>query len=47
MLEPDYVAEKVVAGVLTNEVNVTLPASTMYLLPLKWYVFINYVNINY
>lgn len=36
MLEPDYVAEEIVAGILTNQVNVVLPSSVRYLLPLKW-----------
>ncbi|XP_046750390.1 short-chain dehydrogenase/reductase family 16C member 6-like isoform X1 [Diprion similis] len=35
MLEPEYVAEEIVAGILTNQVNVVLPGSVRYLLPLK------------
>lgn len=35
MLEPDYVAEEVVAGILTNQVLVTLPSSMKYLFSLK------------
>ncbi|XP_012282893.1 short-chain dehydrogenase/reductase family 16C member 6 [Orussus abietinus] len=35
MLDPEYVAEEVISGILTNAVNVTLPASVRYLLPLK------------
>ncbi|KAK0178538.1 hypothetical protein PV327_007419 [Microctonus hyperodae] len=35
MLEPEYVAEEIVSAILTNEINVTLPRSTRYLLPLK------------
>lgn len=36
MLEPDYVAEEVVKGILLNKVNVTLPNIVRLLLPLKW-----------
>ncbi|KAK0081002.1 hypothetical protein PV326_007901 [Microctonus aethiopoides] len=35
MLEPEYVAEEIVSAILTNEINVTMPRSTRYLLPLK------------
>nr|XP_012150954.1 PREDICTED: estradiol 17-beta-dehydrogenase 11-like isoform X1 [Megachile rotundata] len=35
MLEPDYVAEEVVSGILVNQINVVLPGSVRYLLPLK------------
>ncbi|XP_057326445.1 short-chain dehydrogenase/reductase family 16C member 6-like isoform X2 [Microplitis mediator] len=35
MLEPEYVADEVVAGILTNQINVTMPISTKYFLPLK------------
>ncbi|KAG7198724.1 hypothetical protein KM043_001715 [Ampulex compressa] len=35
MLEPGYVADKVVSGMLLNQVNIILPASLRYLLPLK------------
>lgn len=38
MLEPDYVAEEVVSGILVNQINVVLPGTVRYLLPLKWYV---------
>lgn len=41
MLEPEYVAEQIVSGILTNKVNVVLPASVRYLLPLKWYVVVS------
>ncbi|XP_063975093.1 short-chain dehydrogenase/reductase family 16C member 6 [Diachasmimorpha longicaudata] len=34
-LEPEYVAEEVVQGILTDQINVTLPASIRYFLPLK------------
>lgn len=36
MLEPDYVAEEVVSGILLNQINVVLPWTIRYLLPLKW-----------
>lgn len=39
MLEPEYVAEEIVSAILTNEINVTMPRSTRYLLPLKRYVY--------
>ncbi|KAH0567140.1 short-chain dehydrogenase/reductase family 16C member 6-like isoform X1 [Cotesia glomerata] len=35
MLEPEYVANEVIAGILTNQINVTMPLSTKYFLPLK------------
>ncbi|XP_043495174.1 estradiol 17-beta-dehydrogenase 11 [Polistes fuscatus] len=35
MLEPEYVAEEVITGILLNKVNVTLPNSVRLLLPLK------------
>ncbi|XP_066588097.1 estradiol 17-beta-dehydrogenase 11-like [Prorops nasuta] len=35
MLQPEYVAEEIVHGILTNQINVTLPSSVRYLLPLK------------
>ncbi|XP_076167250.1 estradiol 17-beta-dehydrogenase 11 isoform X2 [Ptiloglossa arizonensis] len=35
MLEPDYVAEEVVSGILLNQINVVLPWTIRYLLPLK------------
>ncbi|XP_043673685.1 estradiol 17-beta-dehydrogenase 11 isoform X1 [Vespula pensylvanica] len=35
MLEPEYVAEEVVKGILLDKVNVTLPNSVRLLLPLK------------
>lgn len=35
MLEPEYVAEEVVLGILVDQVNVMLPASVRHLLPLK------------
>ncbi|XP_043270140.1 estradiol 17-beta-dehydrogenase 11-like isoform X2 [Venturia canescens] len=35
MLEPDYVARQIVDGILTNQVNVTLPISTKFFMPLK------------
>ncbi|XP_011303308.1 short-chain dehydrogenase/reductase family 16C member 6 isoform X2 [Fopius arisanus] len=34
-LEPEYVAEEVVQGILTDQVNVTLPSSVKYFVPLK------------
>lgn len=40
MLEPEYVANEVVAGILTNQINVTMPLSTKYFLPLKRYSLI-------
>lgn len=36
MLEPKYVADKLVESTLKNEVNCTLPGSVKILLPLKW-----------
>lgn len=36
MLEPEYVAEEVVAGILTNEISIILPNSIKYLMPFKW-----------
>ena len=36
MLEPEYVAQEVVSGILVNQVIVVLPGSVRYLLPLKW-----------
>ncbi|XP_012258803.1 short-chain dehydrogenase/reductase family 16C member 6-like [Athalia rosae] len=38
MLEPDFVAEEIVAGILTNQVNVVLPGSVRYLIPLKCFL---------
>lgn len=35
MLEPEYVAEEVVAGVLANETLIVLPNILRYLLPFK------------
>ncbi|XP_076766781.1 estradiol 17-beta-dehydrogenase 11 [Xylocopa sonorina] len=35
MLEPEYVAQQVVSGILVNEVFVVLPGAVRYLLPLK------------
>lgn len=35
MLEPEYVAEEIVAGVLTNETLIVLPNILKYLLPFK------------
>ncbi|XP_034175829.2 estradiol 17-beta-dehydrogenase 11 [Osmia lignaria lignaria] len=35
MLEPEYVAEEVVSGILVNQINVVLPGTVRYLLPLK------------
>nr|XP_034175829.1 estradiol 17-beta-dehydrogenase 11 [Osmia lignaria] len=35
MLEPEYVAEEVVSGILVNQINVVLPGAVRYLLPLK------------
>ncbi|KAG8037686.1 hypothetical protein G9C98_005897 [Cotesia typhae] len=35
MLEPEYVANEVIAGILTNQINVTMPLSIKYFLPLK------------
>ncbi|XP_072751948.1 estradiol 17-beta-dehydrogenase 11 [Anoplolepis gracilipes] len=35
MLEPEYVAERVIAGILTNEMLIVLPNIIKYLLPLK------------
>ncbi|XP_003399292.1 estradiol 17-beta-dehydrogenase 11 [Bombus terrestris] len=35
MLEPEYVAQEVVSGILLNQVIVVLPGSVRYLLPLK------------
>ncbi|XP_044007193.1 estradiol 17-beta-dehydrogenase 11-like, partial [Aphidius gifuensis] len=47
-LEPEYVAEEIVFGILTNKINVTLPGSANYMLPLKnilpaklWWAFIH------
>ncbi|EFN82866.1 short-chain dehydrogenase/reductase family 16C member 6 [Harpegnathos saltator] len=37
-LEPEYVAEEVVAGVLTNEMLIVLPNIMMYFLLFKWLV---------
>lgn len=34
-LKPEYVAEEIVFGILTNKINVTLPDSANYILPLK------------
>lgn len=39
MLEPKYVADKVLDSTLKNEVNCTLPASVRLMLPLKWLVY--------
>jgi len=36
MLEPEEVAEESVQAILANEINVTLPSSVRYFLPLKW-----------
>ncbi|XP_015191499.1 PREDICTED: estradiol 17-beta-dehydrogenase 11 [Polistes dominula] len=36
MLEPEYVAEEVITGILLNKVNVTLPNSIRLFLPLKY-----------
>lgn len=36
MLEPEYVAQEVVSGILLNQVVVVLPGSVRFLLPLKW-----------
>ena len=36
MLEPKYVADKIVESTLKNEVNCTLPQSVRLFLPLKW-----------
>lgn len=36
MLEPEYVAQEVVSGILLNQVIIVLPGSVRYLLPLKW-----------
>lgn len=36
MLEPEEVAEETVQAILTNQINVTLPHSVRYFLPLKW-----------
>lgn len=36
MLEPQYVADKIVESVLKNEVNCTLPETVRMFLPLKW-----------
>ena len=36
MLEPKYVADKIVSAVLKNEVNCTIPSSVRTFLPLKW-----------
>lgn len=36
MLEPEYVAEEVVAGVLTNDIWIVLPKIIKYMLPFKW-----------
>lgn len=35
MLEPEYVAQEVVSGILLNQVVVVLPGSVRFLLPLK------------
>ncbi|XP_033313424.1 estradiol 17-beta-dehydrogenase 11 [Bombus bifarius] len=35
MLEPEYVAQEVVSGILLNQVIIVLPGSVRYLLPLK------------
>ncbi|XP_053998996.1 estradiol 17-beta-dehydrogenase 11 isoform X2 [Hylaeus anthracinus] len=35
MLEPDYVADEIVSGILVNQINVVLPGIVRYLLPLK------------
>ncbi|XP_043264540.1 estradiol 17-beta-dehydrogenase 11 [Colletes gigas] len=35
MLEPDYVADQVVSGILVNQINIVLPGAVRYLLPLK------------
>lgn len=36
MLEPDYVAERVVSGILSNEMTVILPGIFRYIVPLKF-----------
>lgn len=36
MLEPKYVADKIVDAMLKNEVNCTLPETVRMFLPLKW-----------
>ena len=36
MLEPKYVADRIVDATLKNEVNCTLPSSVKMFLPLKW-----------
>jgi hypothetical protein len=41
-LEPDYVAEKVVEAVLTNQKLLMMPRSMYFLYALKGFEFINY-----
>lgn len=36
MLQPEYVAQEVVSGILLNQAIVVLPGSVRFLLPLKW-----------
>lgn len=36
MLQPEYVAQEIVSGILLNQVVVVLPGSVRFLLPLKW-----------
>lgn len=50
-LEPEYVAEEVVAGILTNEVLIALPRILIYLIPFKnwlpwkiWWAVMNHVT---
>jgi len=35
MLEPEYVADEVIAGILTNEMLIILPSIIKYMLSLK------------
>lgn len=36
MLQPEYVAQEIVSGILLNQAVVVLPGSVRFLLPLKW-----------
>lgn len=36
MLQPEYVAQEIVSGILLNQAVVVLPGLVRFLLPLKW-----------
>lgn len=36
MLQPEYVAQEIVSGILLNQAIVVLPGLVRFLLPLKW-----------